>query len=107
MNKTPVLAVLPSISVTLPSFMDRDDRKMPEIDNLWQGSKPLAKLFRTETKGYLYDIGTNKIPAIGEIEFDLLNRFLTKETGPALKRAQDLIALLELASCMGGGQKTT
>lgn len=42
------------------------------LKNIWKDSKPLAKLFRSNSSGYLYDTGTNKILACRDAVFDLL-----------------------------------
>ncbi|MCX6582952.1 MAG: radical SAM protein [Candidatus Aminicenantes bacterium] len=39
---------------------------------IWDGTKPLAMLFRTDSRGYLYDTGTNKILGCDDLVFELL-----------------------------------
>jgi len=51
---------------------------------LWKESKPLVRLFRTSSRGYLYDTGTNKILECDDIEFDLLSRLLTMSIDRAI-----------------------
>lgn len=58
------------------------------FQNLWQGSKPLMKLFRTGSRGYLYDTGTNKIFACNDLEFTLLNNLMTMEANKALDKTK-------------------
>jgi uncharacterized protein len=46
---------------------------------VWGKSKPLAKIFRTDTRGYLYDTGTNKIIGCDESICDLIEKLLSEE----------------------------
>lgn len=52
--------------------------------NLWGSSKPLAKLFRTDSRGYLYDTGTNKVVECDENEFHLLKHIMSEGIGQAI-----------------------
>ncbi|URZ01769.1 radical SAM protein [Clostridium felsineum] len=38
--------------------------------------KPLAKLFKTESVGYIYDTGTNKVMSCGKYEYDILQKIV-------------------------------
>ena len=53
--------------------------------NLWNGEKPIAKLFRNQYGGYLYDPGTNKILGCGDVEFKLIEKLLSKDIDEALE----------------------
>ena len=63
----------------LQNAMDVTARKLvvsdfyDQLERLFHGSKPIAKLFRTRNKGYLYDTGTNKIVACDETECVILD----------------------------------
>lgn len=43
------------------------------FNEVWNESKPLAKLFRTSKRAYIYDTGTNKIMGCDEFVFELLH----------------------------------
>jgi|GEM_PF-293203 len=43
-----------------------------KCDPIWNGEKPLSKLFKTNSRGYLYDTGTNKILGCSDNVFELL-----------------------------------
>jgi uncharacterized protein len=51
---------------------------------IWDGAKPLARLFRTASRGYLYDTGSNKIIGCNEMVFSLLEKFLSMEIEQAI-----------------------
>ena len=51
---------------------------------LWTSGKPLAKLFRTNEKGYLYDTGTNALLSCDDLEFNLLNNLFKYDVDKAL-----------------------
>lgn len=55
------------------------------LHQYFEPEKPLAKLFRTRSAGYLYDTGTNNIFQCREHVFELLNLLLTHETGEAVR----------------------
>ncbi len=56
--------------------------------DLWPDSKPLIKLFKTASRGYLYDTGTNRILACSDLEFSLLHNLMTMDIGEALDKTQ-------------------
>jgi uncharacterized protein len=60
------------------------------FQRLWQDSKPLAKLFKTNIKNYLYDTGTNTVFACDEIEFCLLDNLFKYGTEESLKKVASL-----------------
>lgn len=47
------------------------------LTDLWSDGKPLAMLFRTENRGYIYDTGTNRILACDDLEFSILRDIMT------------------------------
>ncbi len=49
------------------------------FQKIWEDGKPLAILFRTDSRGYLYDTGSNKILGCNDIVFNLLDKFLSSE----------------------------
>ncbi len=51
---------------------------------IWKGKRPLGKLFRTPSRGYLYDTGTNKIIGCHYLVFSLLEHFFTKTVEKAI-----------------------
>ena len=57
---------------------------------LFDKSTPLCKLFRTSKKGYLYDIGTNKILACDDIEYTLLEKLIQMKVDQAIDSAFSL-----------------
>ncbi len=62
------------------SFVDAKSIYMSTYDylrSLLCGPMPLFRLFRTQTKGYLYDTGTNHIFACSDLEFAFLD-YLTQ-----------------------------
>lgn len=61
-----------------------DDSFKHYLDNIWQNSKPLAKLFRSATAGYLYDTGTNKILACRDEVFELLRLLFERNVDDAI-----------------------
>jgi hypothetical protein len=64
---------------------DKEIKKFQTFFNrLWNGSKPLARLFRTDQSGYLYDTGTNKIIRCDEPIFQLLENLLSMEEETAI-----------------------
>jgi hypothetical protein len=54
------------------------------LKKIWQNSKPFAKLFKTTSDVYLYDIGTNKILECEDSVFELLNRIFSIEINEAV-----------------------
>lgn len=54
------------------------------IKKAWNNSKPLAKLFKTSSGGYLYDSGTNKIMACDELVFQLIENIISMEINKAV-----------------------
>lgn len=54
------------------------------LNNIWQGSKPLANFFRSTSTGYLYDTGTNKILACRDKVFELLQLLLERHVDDAV-----------------------
>lgn len=73
---------------------------MPEIEalskyfnELWRDEKPIAKLFRTEAIGYLYDTGTNKIVSCDELEYSLVDGFLKKGVVESLMKSISIYGL--------------
>jgi len=65
-------------------LMNRKENFYNYFKSIWGDSKPLAKLFRTATRGYLYDTGTNKIFACNDLEFTIIERLLKYELEQAL-----------------------
>ncbi|MCU0288185.1 MAG: hypothetical protein MUF15_17540, partial [Acidobacteria bacterium] len=60
-------------SIRLRSARDNEkDTIQNNLKQIWTGTKPLAKLFRTNSRGYLYDTGTNKILGCDDLVFELL-----------------------------------
>ena len=53
------------------------------LRHYFEPEKPLAKLFRTGSAGYLYDTGTNNIFQCREHVFELLHLLLNHDTGEA------------------------
>jgi len=49
------------------------------FQKLWKRGKPLAMLFSTDSRFYLYDTGSNKILVCNEIVFKLLDKFLSSD----------------------------
>ncbi len=70
--------------------------------DLWGDSKPLMKLFRTETRGYLYDTGTNRIFSCSDIEFDLLHNLMTMDIGEALDKTRSSCSPDEILDALNG-----
>lgn len=64
-------------------------KEVKEIENyftnLWKDQKPIAKLFRTNASGYLYDTGTNKIIKCANTVFDLIEKFLSMNSDKAIE----------------------
>jgi uncharacterized protein len=58
------------------------------FDGLWMAEKPIVKLFKTETMGYLYDTGTNKIVACDELEYLIIDGFITEGVTESLKKVR-------------------
>ena len=54
------------------------------FSRIWGEQKPLAKLFRTTSCGYLYDTGSNKIIGCNEIVFNLLENLFSKKIEQAI-----------------------
>lgn len=52
---------------------------------IWKGSKPLAKLFKTDSCFYLYDTGTNKIVKCLEPVYHLLEKLLAFDIDTAIR----------------------
>lgn len=50
----------------------------------WHQKKPMAHVFKTEAKNYLYDTGTNKILICHHLVFELLKLLLTKDLNTAI-----------------------
>ena len=50
----------------------------------WGEGKPLVKLFRTKSSGYLYDSGTNRIFSCKQPEYDLLSNLVALPFAEAL-----------------------
>lgn len=50
----------------------------------WKETKPLAKLFRSASSGYLYDTGTNKILACRDEVYDLLRLLFERDVDEAI-----------------------
>ncbi|MCJ7484748.1 MAG: radical SAM protein [Candidatus Aminicenantes bacterium] len=57
------------------------------FSDLWAKRKPLCLLFRTESRGYVYDTGTNRLLACSDTEFALLNDFMHMGIPAAITRA--------------------
>lgn len=53
--------------------------------NLWKGNKPIAKLFKTQANGYIYDTGTNKILKCKPHVFSLLECLIYMDVDEATK----------------------
>jgi uncharacterized protein len=53
---------------------------------LWKDSKPLAKLFRTDSASYLYDTGTNKLLSCSDAEYDFINSFISADIDQAFNK---------------------
>lgn len=49
------------------------------LNKLISDSKPLAALFKTDSYGYLYDTGTNKVFQCNDIEYAILDRLLNED----------------------------
>lgn len=47
------------------------------FQQIWTGQRPLARMFKTDGRGYLYDTGTNKIIGCDEYTYALLDRLLS------------------------------
>jgi len=64
------------------------DMKIQEYSNyfcnLWLDEKPIARLFRTDSRGYIYDTGTNKILGCDPLEFNYLQKFLSMNVDQAI-----------------------
>jgi uncharacterized protein len=76
----------------MPATVDRISQCSEEpgvfenyLNEKWGTSKPLVKLFRTDSRGYLYDTGTNKILGCHEYVFHLLERLLITENSQAIQ----------------------
>jgi uncharacterized protein len=52
---------------------------------IWGDKKPLAKLFRTDKRGYIYDTGTNKILGCDHFVYELLQNLFSMGTLDALQ----------------------
>lgn len=70
--------------------------------DLWPTSKPLMKLFRTESRGYLYDTGTNRIFACRELEYDLLSNLMSMDIGEALDKIRSFYQEDEILGALNG-----
>lgn len=70
-------------------FPEKKEEFRRYFKDLWLDSKPLMKLFRTESRGYLYDTGTNRILACTDPEFELLNNLVTMDIGEGIKKTQE------------------
>ncbi len=60
--------------------------------DLWPDGKPLVKLLRTGSTGYLYDTGTNKVFGCKDLEFNLLNNLLNMEIDEAIDKTASFYA---------------
>ncbi|MCP5101998.1 MAG: radical SAM protein [bacterium] len=65
--------------------MKESQRFSSIFKKLWQGDKPIVKLFRTEYGGYLYDPGTNKILGCGDVEYKLVENLISKDIDQAVE----------------------
>ena len=54
------------------------------FERIWNGVKPLGKLFHTNSRGYLYDTGTNKLIGCDEMIFLLLKKLLSMNIAQAI-----------------------
>jgi uncharacterized protein len=70
------------------------------LRGLWSDGKPLMKLFRTDSRGYVYDTGTNRIFACGEVEFNLLNNLMSLEIEEALEMTASTYTPVELLKAL-------
>jgi len=59
------------------------------FSEVWNGQKPLAKLFKTPRSGYLYDTGTNKILECDELVFKLLQNLYASDVESAVQAFLD------------------
>ena len=59
------------------------------FSKVWNGQKPLAKLFKTPRSGYLYDTGTNKILECDELVFELLQNLYASDVESAVQAFLD------------------
>ena len=55
------------------------------FSEVWNGQKPLAKLFRTSRSGYIYDTGTNKIMGCDDLVFGLLQNLYMGDVESAMQ----------------------
>lgn len=55
------------------------------LNEIWNGQKPLAKLFRTARHGYIYDTGTNKIMGCDDFVFELLQNLYAADVESAVQ----------------------
>lgn len=55
------------------------------LSEIWNTQKPLAKLFRTAQRGYIYDTGTNHIIGCDALVFGLLENFFSMDVEPAIQ----------------------
>jgi hypothetical protein len=51
---------------------------------VWKGGKPIFKLFLTDTTGYLYDTGTNKILGCDEFEYSFLKQLVEMDLAKSI-----------------------
>lgn len=52
---------------------------------MWGEQKPLAKLFRTDQRGYIYDTGTNKILGCAPLVYELLQNLFSMDITEAMQ----------------------
>jgi uncharacterized protein len=72
------------------------------FSNLWTESKPLAILFQTESKGYIYDTGTNRILACSDHEYSLLQNLMAMDIREGLRKTQASWPMDEFLRALNG-----
>lgn len=72
------------------------------FSHLWADSKPILKMFRTESRGYVYDTGTNRIFSCSDLEFALLNNLMKMDVVDALELAASLCPPHEFLGILDG-----
>lgn len=59
------------------------------LKKIFNESPPLAKLFRTDSRGYIYDTGTNKLLSCNEIVYNLLLKLFSSNVNQAIENYID------------------
>lgn len=70
------------------------------LTNIWSEKKPLCKLLETNSHGYLYDTGTNKLLKCDKLEFIFLKYLMSMEIRCAVDKMLSLCTKYELINIL-------